>query len=665
MKPASKVFLLSMLILSLMLTSTCVFYPVQLPCPTHQHFATADLLPNPWMDSPNLGLAPDFFVEGDSGDFTHEHVVHSDGDGLVMCNWTHEAGTELDFNFSPDPEKPDCKDFVYFSYDLDWPYEKMPKNAYVRISFSIATTGTFAVAEGADFMFKAYVWLIDSSNNWIMVYQSSPPYKDSLTLREISFSYFDRLEVWGGMVQDDAGHQEDPTDTFQIAVGLAPTSHFQSYGDAYPWEYYDGTVSLLVDYLDLIVIGDLGENLERELPVYSEFIAIQEDNYRLRDIARSPTGEFYVASDFRNSDTGNSSLSVMRFRSDCIQNWRTDESDYGDSRAAGIVCDSAGNLYLIGTRLDSGGRLLIMKWNAGGSLEWGLNHIPPTSGQWRAVDIDIGNDDEIYSISELLIHNGTGTPYTTATLQKWTADGDLLWNRDIILGPHIFPVALKVNHGDGLYVLCRFGNQTAPVIVKLDMSGGMLWSTQDAYRTISERSDGGVYAITKTVNSSDSPTIEIHEIGSDGSVVSTSVVANLMYRGLYVMSWRDMAIDEAPDGSVAFLARGDRLWPYHRLLRFDHELSQVGAEILDRTHEECWNTPLLFTVGTNGLAYVVETTDISDSEKVVIAAYTFTDASSDDGLFFIPADLGMVITLSSLGVIGAVTVLAIRSRKNI
>ncbi len=661
MKSVSQVLLLSLVTLSFVLTSSFVFSPIRSTTASN-YFKTADMLPHPWMETPSLGLAPDFFVEGDSDEFTHGHITYSDDDGVVVCNWTHEAGTELDFSGPTDPEKPDCRDFLYFSYTLEWPYEEMPKNADITTIFSITTTGTFAVDEWAGLMFRVYVWLIDSSNNWRMIYESSPPYSESFRDREINLNYFDISAVWDGMVEDEDGNQDDPADTFQIAVGLAPTSEFQSFGDSHPWEYYEGTVSLRVDYLELVVWGDFGTDLIREMPVYNESIAVQEDHYHIRDIAASPNGEFYIASDFLDSDTSNRTISVMRFRSDCIQNWRTDESTYGSSIAAGIACDSIGNLYLIGTRFGSGSgkSLLVMKWNAAGVLEWGTNQEHSSSGDWRAVDIDSGGDDEIYSIAEFVAYNGSGTPYTTATIQKWTADGQLVWNRQVLPGPDIFPVDLEVIQEDGVYVLCLFGNQTTPMVVKLDMSGNTIWTVEDTFRTISARRAGGIYAVTK---SSDSARIQVHEIGFDGASESSTFVPFLVYQDVFVSSWGEMTIAEAHDGSIAFLGIADRLWGYHSLMRFDAYLNHVWAEILDEIHDDCWNQPAFLTVGSNGLAYVVGST--SFSEKIIVAAYEFTNRSPEGGLLPIQVDLGLIVTLSSLGVIGVVTVLVVRSRQNV
>ncbi|MHA1930688.1 MAG: hypothetical protein ACTSV2_19120 [Candidatus Thorarchaeota archaeon] len=56
------------------------------------------------------------------------------------------------------------------------------------------------------------------------------------------------------MVEDDNGLQEDPEDTFTIAVGLAPTNYFLEFLGEEPWKTYDGSVVATIRQLNLVAL---------------------------------------------------------------------------------------------------------------------------------------------------------------------------------------------------------------------------------------------------------------------------------------------------------------------------------------------------------------------------------------------------------------------------
>ena len=140
-------------------------------------------------------------------------------------------------------------------------------------------------------MFKVYVWIIDSSNNWIRVHYSTRPYEDGFVFIPITLNALQRVELWEGMIKDENGNQEDPEDRVTIAIGLAPTRQFLEYGSIEPWREYSGSVTLQVRIMSFEVLITQETDTSKFLPVmynntWTEFnftslqgLAVSQDGY--------------------------------------------------------------------------------------------------------------------------------------------------------------------------------------------------------------------------------------------------------------------------------------------------------------------------------------------------------------------------------------------------
>jgi peptide/nickel transport system permease protein len=104
-------------------------------------------------------------------------------------------------------------------------------------------------------MFRIYVWVIDSSGDWTMIYKSSPPYTPTIQDRRVLLSSFEIEDGWGGLIKDKTGVQVDPTDQLTIAVGLAPSSQFRYFNGEYPWTKYNGSVTVQVKKASMLCYG--------------------------------------------------------------------------------------------------------------------------------------------------------------------------------------------------------------------------------------------------------------------------------------------------------------------------------------------------------------------------------------------------------------------------
>ncbi len=105
-------------------------------------------------------------------------------------------------------------------------------------------------------MFKVYVWLIDSSNNWRMIYKTSPPYYPTPNTRVADLNWFDIVAGWQGMVANSTdGSQEDPDDILTLAIGLAPYKNFFFYDGNFTYREWSGTVEVRVSDISVYVYG--------------------------------------------------------------------------------------------------------------------------------------------------------------------------------------------------------------------------------------------------------------------------------------------------------------------------------------------------------------------------------------------------------------------------
>jgi peptide/nickel transport system permease protein len=220
---------------------------------------TGDVLPDP-----NLDHAPLIQANGTSGEFSGIYVPKNDTNdqNYVNLTWAHTPGTQLDYNIDPEGNKPDYGDFVYFEQNFNWTYNNRPSDVNMSVTFGTTLTGDFAAGGpvGNNLMFRIYVWLIDSSNEWTKVYESrEATYVEQIQEKRISMNYISIKSVFDGMILTN-GTQEDPTNEVRVVIGLAPYRWFDNsaYGSGnytYPWQYYNGSVTFKFTSLKMVAYG--------------------------------------------------------------------------------------------------------------------------------------------------------------------------------------------------------------------------------------------------------------------------------------------------------------------------------------------------------------------------------------------------------------------------
>jgi len=423
---------------------------------------------------PHLDQAPNVVINGTSGEFDssfHSSVNETDP-SYIELNWTHVQDTPLQFR--PDEGISECADFVYFTQEVDWPYNELPLHAELRFNLSAVFTGDFGTDDDGRLMFNVRTWLIDSSGNWILVYQTNPPYGDFFWQRGAELDYSEIVGAWRGMISNSTHPQEDPEDTLTLAIGLSPNSNFQSFESSEPWRYYDGSVYVRVSDVDLYVRMELPPDPSTHLAHLfnnSWGMAINEvfpfhggeaddicydveagEDGAVYVVGRTYTGyEYYISTRNRFS-----SGVLLKYDSELNLLWK--QKNVNNSRHYALDVHR-GNIYTAGcirvetTEPQYNWDSYVTKWGPGGnriwSRQWG------GSNEQEGVAVAAGADSSVYVlVSDFNRHDPTHSYYQQSALLKYNSAGNLVWNKTLdraLYTPHgdIFVTGNKVILSDG------------------------------------------------------------------------------------------------------------------------------------------------------------------------------------------------------------------------
>ena len=289
-------------------------------------------------------------------------------------------------------------------------------------------------------MFRIYVWLIDSSNNWIRIHYSSRPYETGSTLMPISLNALERRELWDGMIEDEYGLQEDPEDKVTIAIGLSPTRDFLEYEDSEPWREYNGEVTLTVRRLSLeVLVGKEGSKYEILPTVYNNTYTLS-DVMRCTGLALGNDGYVYTLGylGFGDNETPMSSLVLTKWDSFTNLVWTRKWNSTHSALGKDITFDN-GFIYVAGWSWDSNDdppSLHISKWDTSGNQIW-----EQKIDEYVGEKLTIGPNGSIYvmggdfQLIERWYIDNTGNNVTYTDMQykpsllKLNSNGELVWNR--------------------------------------------------------------------------------------------------------------------------------------------------------------------------------------------------------------------------------------------
>ncbi|MFW9980256.1 MAG: hypothetical protein ACFFEJ_19395 [Candidatus Thorarchaeota archaeon] len=553
------------LFLFLILSMFCLSSTTAISAPTdvgvvEKNFKESGAMATQMLPDPDLDEEPDVEVVGGSGEPFAVYDINADtGDSFVVLNWSHTAGVHVDTN-----------DLIYFYQEFDWEKETMPTDALVRLNFSISIGGEFTAVENnkAWGWFQGHMWLIDSSGNWIEVLVTDSYAATGPRSFRNDLNYFQVADAWRGMIENDEGYQDDPEDTLTVAVGLAPTDHFESDGAYTPWDNFTGYVALNVTYFEVIVVEYVAPDPSSHLTasfnqtwsqtigdfypgheVASELVSVYFNDY-----VRVEDGSIYVLSSSRTDyelyqqyGLYTSYQFLQKYDSSLNLIW----TQRNINRSQGISLTYHENyLYSAGfTFVDGGGRdSVVTKWTLDGQLVW--QDVWDGGFYETAAAVVVDTDGSVYAIADHI--DQVSGSISESMILKYDSSGNLLWNES-----YYYPVyenCRLVIHEGYLYALTS-------VMLCFDMNGEIQW--EGTFVAHDWAFDGETFYAVTPYNGM--TLIACDESGS--ALWNTSYNEELLGGLAEFFQTHDIAVK--PNGNIVVLNFGTRYSSEFKLLEFN------------------------------------------------------------------------------------------------
>ena len=473
--------------------------------------ATSDfwqMVPDPYLET-----EPDAFVMGTSGEFLYDY-----DNGTMHLNWTHTAGTELDFLSADDDTYPSFHDFVYFSQSFNWPYEDKPIDAIGNVNWSIQYPLSLH-----SLYYDVYVWLIDSSGHWKKIHPSSryDHYQFNLNSEEIEYA-------WGGMIEDEFGVQEDPEDILTIGVGLAPTHYFDYNDGEEIWQTYTGSINVSIYSIDLCAIMDVESDPATHLsPLFNmSFASDIHDLYpfyqgnitqvwdRQLAMTNDTYGNIYLTGQsgpsyeiYLEQNTRVRHQFIIKYDPSLNRKWVIRNLNNTAGRA---ITYHDGYLYTSGLYEPSerNYNVLLTKWDLAGRKiwenEWGGQH------DQIGVALGVHKDGSIYVMVSDCNSRSEG-PYWNTSLLKFNERGNLIWNKSL-------PLSTLLDLSTELWVFdSHIFHSFREEIMCIDLEGNVLWQKDSRAAACDE--SGNVY----TAHYIDNPGINITKLDFSGNEIWSDI----------------------------------------------------------------------------------------------------------------------------------------------
>lgn len=607
---------------------------------------------------------PTFVINGSSDEFSVEHHIpeNENDTGYAVLNWTHAANTSLNYRPEEDEILPDCYDFVYLLKNLKWNYTVLPSDVIVSLSYNVNRTGDFYTGSGSS-MFEIFIWFYDSSGNWILARDDIPVYTEPLLERDFEIAYLDIHDIFLGMVEDEEGMQEDPSDDFQIRIGLAPTFLFLNNTDSEPWRTYNGSVCIELYNLEVHVAADIEPDTYDILQPL-KVATWGNDHYSEYNPEYTITENGSVIALVTSSDvyTDMSYHSLVKWDSLGKREWDDTWHDLRYTKGEDIAYYN-GSIYTVGTEYLNNTQkdMIITKWNLTGDLVW--KRVIDTGCSDEGKEIGIDSDGSIYVLGYVINWNDSNH-YTF--LAKYDQYGDHLWNvtfPSLLVDKYHF----YIGPNREIYV----NSLPDGGLVRWNADGSHYSVLMDQFNDVTFDSDGEVYTISYVDKST-----TLKKWTDDGELLWTKCIS-IQYGG----PWYEYIIPDSIDyynDSVYVLLKFNRLDVGYTLCKFDTEGNQLwNKTILDLTWFSTWleNKQFFMKFGNNGLLYIgsnkfntaTEEIDIAlavfNPEKIVIPEITSTTTNTTSTGSSGSGSMGVIIISFSMGVFVIVLIIIFYRRK--
>ncbi|MHA1577112.1 MAG: hypothetical protein ACTSU3_07110 [Candidatus Thorarchaeota archaeon] len=609
---------------------------------------------SPLPDS-ELSTEPSVVINGTSSEFSYTHSS-SDG-GYIDLVWSHTAGTDFDFKTNEHDDYPDCNDFIYFTQSFTWPYEGLdfpiyghPQSVVVSLDCEESVTGDFSSREDHYLFFRVLIWLIDSSGDWINVFEK-PSYWDDHSEKQLGTQHINR--AWSGMIEDENGTQVDPTDTLTLAVGLAPTFAFEEWSSWNPWQNMTGTVTAHVTAVGLSVLG----YFDVEIPgfVEPEHTGVFNDGFACfsEGIAEGPGDTIYTIGRSSSYEDMRSALILQKWDSEASLIWSREWNDTSKG-AAGYDVDIAddGSIFVTGVAWQHVSDLnshLLMKWSANGELLWNRTFDIEHKGYGRKVAVAM--DGTVYTLGERVWFDSNEDPRYTPVLVKWDSNGNVLWSKNCSTSGFDYATDLEVAHDGTVY------STTWESILGFSSTGSVVLNLTEyavpMNQGVALGPNGELYTLGRGVHN-----ISLFLHGPDGERVKATNISRTKYE-----EFRTINLDLEPDtlevldnGSIFVLCgvgETGGYWTDAMLYKFNQNLELVWNRTLSMVtwKLKSWSSAAKqsLLIGRNGAFYVTATNASSVVWELGLLVFNLGDFNLEPAypvlLLGIGAGTGLVLVM--------------------
>ncbi|TFG34673.1 hypothetical protein EU527_02375 [Candidatus Thorarchaeota archaeon] len=395
----------------------------------------------------------------------------------VELIWTHHEGIELDFRYPKDRTMnlPDCEEYALVSESFSWDYNVIPTKLDVHVQYEVQLDGDFD-AVTYPVLFKVYFWVIDSSNQWTLLYNSVTG-TPGITNIHVNPSFQSVYRGWNGVIEDDKGVQNDPSDILKFTVGISPTYEFYENENNY-WNWMSGAVKVKVTSMILSCIVNANPE-EKELlsPTHIGVSGTLHDDI-CSDVAFLNDGSVYVIGT-SYSDENNLLLTKWNSKGNIL--WTRIISGGGSWVGSGITTDDTSVIATGGISNSEESDTIVVKWNHRGVLLW--NKTIDFGFLDYGYSVDIGYDGSIYILGKV---EGNVAPITY--LAKLNSDGMVLWNQTCGNPFYDRPLDIGVDYDGYIYTA------TLQNISKWNSDGFLQWTRTEVYGSVKVTREGELYS---------------------------------------------------------------------------------------------------------------------------------------------------------------------------
>jgi uncharacterized delta-60 repeat protein len=226
-------------------------------------------------------------------------------------------------------------------------------------------------------------------------------------------------------------------------------------------------------------------------------------------IATDSSGNSYAAGYTASEGAGSDDLSISKYNAAGIIQWQRILGGASLDRANGVSVDSSSNVYAVGRTASTGGGgtdFLITKYNSSGTLQW--QQSLGGTGNEIANDVSIDSAGNIYVLGKTIASGGAGG--NQLFLAKYNSSGTLQWQRTLEGAVTDTGESVAIDSADNVYAVGGTDSEGAGgidlLLAKYNSSGTLQWqrtlggSSTDAGYGIAIDSSDNVYCVGDTLS---------------------------------------------------------------------------------------------------------------------------------------------------------------------